>query len=95
MDNEFLHNVFGEKIYGAPLLRDKSFGKVTAEGDIVPDYAGSEYTDQDGFDIRHGENGEYKVRISLAKGSILCRYGAETGRYTTYVGVPYEQLALP
>lgn len=95
MNDKFLHNVFGEKIDGQPSLKDKSFGKMTEEGDIVPDYQGSEYTDQDGFDIRYNENGEYKVRMSLAKGSILCRYGTEMGRYTTYVGASYEQLALP
>ena len=96
MDNEFLHNVFGEKVGEKPEFADPNFGKVLQNGRIVPDYQIGDYTDCDGFDTRNiEENGKYTIPFMLAKGNRICRYGSEAGKYTTYVGSPYEQLALP
>ena len=33
--------------------------------------------------------------MELVKGTVLCRYGYENGQFSTYKGVPYEQLSLP
>lgn len=96
MENNFLHNVFGVAVSEPPHLRDVSFAKKNENGKLVPNYTVGEYTDEDGFDLRNIEaNGLHKIDIRLAKGTRLCRYGNEAGRYTTYVGSAYEQLALP
>lgn len=96
MENEIFHNVFGEEISGEPQPRKRSFVRENEDGETVPDYRVCKYTDEDGFDLRNVEgNGSYKIDIRLAKGTRLCRYGFESGKYTTYVGAIYEQLSLP
>lgn len=56
----------------------------------------SHYADKDGFDIRNVEkNGKYKNEIELPYGTIIIRYGNETGRFSAPKGTKYEDLALP
>lgn len=52
--------------------------------------------DDDGFDKRHQEeNGDYLMEVSLPKGTLLLRYGSETGHFTAPLHTPYETLGLP
>lgn len=56
----------------------------------------SQYADKDGFDTRNvGKNGKYKKEIELPYGTIIIRYGNETGRFSAPMGTKYEDLALP
>ena len=56
----------------------------------------SKFADKDGFDIRNIEkNKKYKIEIELPYGTILIRYGNETGRFSAPKGTKYEDLALP
>ena len=96
MGKDNLHNVFGEPVGDRPVLASPQFGRINEKGELVPNFQTGIYTDSDGFDTRNTEeNGNYRIEICLAKGTRLCRYGTEYGRYTTYVGAMYEQLALP
>lgn len=96
MENEIFHNVFGEEVAETPILAKREYGILNQYGDLVPNYCVGDYTDKNGFDTRNIElNGEYTTEMKLPKGTMLCRYGSEYGKYSTYVGATYEQLALP
>lgn len=52
--------------------------------------------DDNGFDRRHREeNGDYTMEVTLPKGTLLLRYGSETGHFTAPLHTPYETLGLP
>ena len=54
------------------------------------------HADRDGFDIFNIEkNGYYKIEVELPYGTIIIRYGNETGRFSAPKGTKYEELALP
>ena len=67
------------------------------EGTDFPDWAEeSDDNDSDGLDKHNVEaNGSYKIEVELPKGTMLCRYGADTGSNTTPIGTEYELIGLP
>ena len=92
------YNCFGceLEIEATPELADPSYGEVI-DGEIVPYWPEeSDAIDADGFDKTNIEdNGKYKNEVILPKGTMLCRYGLETGVTTTTLGSPYDMLGLP
>ena len=92
------YNCFGDELeVGAtPELIDSSYGEII-DGEIVPYWPKEDdIVDADGFDKTNVEcNGEYKNEVVLPKGTLLCRYGLETGVTTTALGSPYDMLGLP
>ncbi len=94
------YNCFGEAIpvpfqFASP---DFDSGTLDRFGNPVADYSRckTEFSDDNGFDIRNvEENGHYKVRYILPKGSVIIRYGHEYGRYTAPEHTPFEELSLP
>lgn len=89
-------NCYGDVITGYPVLRDSSCGRVDINtGEPFPYWKEEDSdVDGDGFDKSYN-NGNYRVRIKLDKGTLLCRYGKEYGYFTTLKGTPFEKLSLP
>ncbi|MCD8023807.1 MAG: TNT domain-containing protein [Lachnospiraceae bacterium] len=88
----------GEVISGIKKLRDDKYGTggMDSDGQPVVNWSLLEYADEHGFDIRHLEaNGSYKIEVELPYGTILIRYGNETGRFTAPQFTRYEDLSLP
>lgn len=85
-----------------PVVANEDF-YLKANGKIVINENGkpvinwtSEFGDKNGFDKRHREkDGNYYMEVSLPHGTLLIRYGGETGSYTAPKGTPYELLGLP
>ena len=92
------YNCFGEELEdgSVPELRDPSFGEVV-DGEVVPFWPEEDETvDADGFDkTAADESGNYRHEVILPRGTMLCRYGLESGITTTTLGSPYEMLGLP
>lgn len=80
-------------------LKDDSYGVVQPNGEIVIHWDllyANPNVDEKGFDTKHREaRGKYKITVSLPKGFVIIRYGAETGHFTAPEGTDYEQLSLP
>lgn len=56
----------------------------------------SKFADRDGFDTRKiSGTGKYKFEFELPYGTVIIRYGNETGRFSAPKGTNYENLALP
>lgn len=101
MSNESVRlqmNDKGEVISGIKKLRDDKYGTggMGANGEPEVNWSLLEYADEHGFDIRNLEaNGNYKIEVELPCGTILIRYGNETGRFTAPQFTRYEDLSLP
>ncbi len=80
-------------------LINSDYGEVDKEN--VPHIKWGEETDKcdsDGFDKKYRPidgSDEYVVDYLLPKGTIICRYGTNNGRFTTIKGTSYELLSLP
>ncbi len=88
----------GKIISGVKQLRDARFGtgEVSKWGEEVVNWKLLVNSDDDGFDLdNQEENGYYKMKVELPYGTILIRYGNETGRFTAPQFTPYEELSLP
>ena len=93
-----VYNYLGEDITSIkPDVADDSFGYRNKDGVLVINWeAQSDLKDSKGFDKTvQFENGDYTEEVTLPKGTMLCRYGFATGRFTALAGTPYENLALP
>lgn len=92
-------NYRGEIIKGHRELIKEEYGtgEINADGEPVVNWKYvSKFADGDGFDKREIINGDqYKIEITLPKGTVILRYGSEMGRYTAPDGTAYEKLALP
>ncbi len=90
------YNYYGKRLSSQKKMLTNS--KYTKANSREPDWIKfrSKNTDDDGFDITAiGINGEYRWRYTIPKGTRICRYGSDKGRYTTLAGTAYEKLALP
>ena len=95
-----LKNDQGEVVSGVRVPKKPEYGtgKFDDNGEELINWEGfrTEYADQHGFDIREiNENGEYWEDISLPRGTVIIRYGPESGKYTAPLGASYDELALP
>ena len=55
------------------------------------------YIDENG-DLRWPEGGGFKgepENVTLEPGTLIDRYGSESGRFTAFEGTPYEKRSLP
>ena len=99
--NKKKYNFFGDDITNTMLeLLDVSYGYIDAnniphinwepENDVI---------DIDGFDKRFVSSDlsdSYVIEnYLLPKGTIICRYGFDGGRFTTVKGSDYDKLGLP
>ncbi len=88
----------GEIITGKKILRSNDFGtgRVNEWGESEINWKLLTNADADGFDLDNlEENGRYKIEVRLPYGTILIRYGNETGRFTAPQFTQYEKLSLP
>lgn len=94
-----MKNYNGEPITGPRQLKRPEYGtgKIDTMGDPEPDWSYlSEKADEHGFDKTNVEsNGKYKIEIELPPGTIIIRYGKESGYYTAPQGTDYDKLAMP
>lgn len=93
-----IKNDKGQIITGKKELLNENFGtgEFWPNGEPVINWNFLEHADDDGFDVTNiEENGKYKMKIILPYGSMLIRYGSETGNFTAPKGTKYEELALP
>lgn len=94
-----MKNFRGEILTGPRQLKRPEYGtgKVDSLGDPIPDWSLlSKEADEDGFDKTNREkNGKYIIEIELPQGTIIIRYGKESGKFTAPQGTDYEKLAMP
>lgn len=94
-----MKNFKGEIITGPRRLKKPEYGtgKIDTLGDPEVDWSFlSKEADVHGFDITNLEsNGKYVIEIELPPGTIIIRYGRESGKYTAPEGTDYEKLAMP
>lgn len=94
-----MKNYKGEPITGPRRLKKPEYdtGKTDALGDPIPDWSYlSEKADEHGFDKTNVEsNGKYIIEIELPPGTIIIRYGRESGSYSAPQGSDYDKLAMP
>ena len=97
-----VHRIRNDKgiiIDGIKELQKKEYGtgKFHQNGEPIVNWKLlSDFADDNGFDIRNIEhNNEYKMDIKLPYGTIIIRYGNETGVFSAPKGTKYEDLALP
>lgn len=94
-----IKNDAGKIINGKKKLVQEDYGTGDCYSDgepIVNWKLLSLHADRDGFDIFNIEkNGYYKIEVELPYGTIIIRYGNETGRFSAPKGTKYEELALP
>jgi len=93
-------NYKGESLDGVKLeLVDESFGTGTVNSygnPVVKWPEPSDLIDKDGFDKTVVDSGgNYRIKMTLEKGTILIRYGSEFGNFTAPKGAAYEELSLP
>ena len=92
-------NSAGEVITERFKLKNSSYVKgFDDSGEPIIDWDSfkSEFADKHGFDMRNQEeNGDYYIETILPKGTMLIRYGNESGRFTAPKGTRYDELALP
>lgn len=94
-------NYKGESVEGIKrrLLKEEyGTGKEDAYGN--PEIAWKRFlldsADEHGFDCENREsNDNYLIEMILPKGTVIIRYGDESGIYTAPKGTSYEELALP
>lgn len=91
---EKVYNCYGKLLLNVdPVFASDDYMKADGSPNWTEE---NDNVDGDGFDKTNVcENGEYKQLVILPKGTKLCRYGAATGRTTTFIGTPYEECGLP
>lgn len=95
---ERVFNYLGEDITDIqPDVADDSYGYLNDKGVLVINWEKpSESKDSKGFDKTvMFDNGNYTEEVILPRGTLLCRYGFNTGRFTALAGTPFEKLSLP
>lgn len=94
-----MRNFRGEVITGPRRLKRLEFGtgKNDSLGNPEVDWSLlSKEADEHGFDKTNLEsNGKYFIEIVLPAGTIIIRYGTESGYFTAPEGTDYDKLALP
>ncbi len=96
-----IYNSAGVDITGKRLMVTKSEYGYVDEMNVPHINWGTEteICDEDGFDktFRPFANDSAYVITDyvIPKGTVICRYGKETGRFTTIKGTNYESLGLP
>lgn len=94
-----MRNFRGEIITGPRRLKKPEYGtgKIDGAGDPEVNWSYlSKEADEHGFDKSNLEsNGKYIIEIELPPGTVIIRYGKESGKYTAPDGTDYEKLALP
>ena len=94
---ERYYNYLGDDISGMiPRLQKPEFGTYDENHIPIVDWSFvSEVGDEYGFDTSVLKDGNYCYDLVLPKGTMLCRYGRDRGRFTADLGTPYEKLGLP
>ena len=94
-----MKNYNGEAISGIPQLKKAEYGtgKTDRFGWPVVNWNYlSAHADNHGFDTRNTENnGKHIIKYILPYGSIIIRYGRDTGYYSAPKGTSYDRLSLP
>lgn len=94
-----MKNFRGEILVGPRQLKKPEYGtgEVNDLGEPIPDWSLlSEEADKHGFDKTNQEsNGKHIIEIELPPGTIIIRYGNESGKYTAPQGTDYENLSMP
>ena len=99
--NKHIYNSAGNDISGRKLkLANPAYGYIDDQNIAHIDWGmETEICDEDGFDktFRPIVNDTAYVITDyvIPKGTVICRYGRETGRFTTLKGVDYDALGLP
>ena len=96
----FLKNDQGQFISGIRKLKKAEYGteRFDDNGEELVDWIKfkTKYADQYGFDMRKKSvEGIYCTEVILPHGTIIIRYGPESGKYTAPEGTSYDTLALP
>lgn len=93
-----MKNDDGKLIDGKKKLLKEEFGTgdYYPNGEPIVNWKLLLHADNDGFDtLNIEETGNYKMEVELPYGTIIIRYGNETGRFSAPKGSKYEELALP
>lgn len=97
---EQFFNSYGQKISGIRTLISPKYGTGEKDdrGEEKADWENnlSPFADKHGFDKRHNEkDNNYTAIVQLKLGTIIERYGPESGQYTSPYNSDYNKLGLP